>query len=228
MMLLFHNKKTSLSSNTSARAARFLRWRQNAEKFALLFAKLSWKHALAAVLMAVLMGVLLYNNASANRTATLRVTGQHNFHSAQLTIWIDQQRVYQGKINGSTKRRFGVFQKTTVIQGSFSQAVMVTSGTHAVRIKITSPEGYDHEQTLQADFSANTEQTLAVMPLRGGLNMSWKEMRMLQVSGEPTWYAKYMRSLLMMVSGSAFSALMGMLVQRFIALVKAQLGVQKI
>jgi hypothetical protein len=228
MMLLLHNKKTSLPPEQSSTAARFLKWRQGVEKFALLFAKLSWKHALAAVLMAVLMGILLYNKASDDKTATLRVTGQHSFRSAQLTIWIDQERVYQGKISGSAKRHFGVFQKNTSVQGSFSQTVMVASGSHAVRVKVSTPDGYEHEQTIQTDFSANTEQTLAVSPLRGGVNLSWKEMRVLQASGEPTWYAKYFRTLLMMVSGSAFSALMGMLVQRFIALVKSQLGVQKI
>lgn len=228
MMLLLHNKKGSLPPQPSSMAARFLKWRLAAEKFALLFAKLSWKHALAAVLMAVLMGILLYYKVSDDKSATLHVTGQHNFRTAQLTIWVDQQRVYQGKLNGSVKRRFGVFQKTAIVQGTFSQTVMVASGSHAVRVQISTPDGYSREQTIQNEFSANTEQTLAVTPLRGAVNLSWKEMRVLQANGEPTWYAKYFRTLLMMASGSAFSALMGMLVQRFIALVKSQLGAQKI
>jgi len=42
------------------------------------------------------------------KDATLRLKVQHGFRSAQLSIWVDGDRVYSESLSGSTRKKFGL------------------------------------------------------------------------------------------------------------------------
>ena len=55
----------------------------------------------AAVLMA------MYSAFTA-KDATLHLRLQHGFHNAQVSVWVDGDFVYSGKVSGSIRKRFGL------------------------------------------------------------------------------------------------------------------------
>jgi hypothetical protein len=75
----------------------------------------------AAVLMAL-------HTALSGKDASLHLKLQHDLRSADISLWIDGDLAYSGKLKGSLKRRFGLMPDS--VQGSLSQVVPVSSGTH--------------------------------------------------------------------------------------------------
>ena len=56
---------------------------------------------LAALFMAI-------HTAIVAKDSSLRVKLQHSFRNAQLSVWVDDDLVYSGKLYGTTKKKLGV------------------------------------------------------------------------------------------------------------------------
>ena len=82
----------------------------------------------AALLMAI-------HTALTAKDANLHLKLQHGFRDAQLSVWVDGDLAFYGKVTGSTKKKFGLIP-TDSVQGSLSQIIPVRSGQHNVRVRI--------------------------------------------------------------------------------------------
>src|ERR1700682_1553521 len=80
----------------------------------------------AAVLLAL-------HTASTGKDASLHLTLQHGFRSADLSLWIDGDLAYSGKLRGSTKKKFGLIPGS--VYGRLSEIVPVSAGAHPVRVE---------------------------------------------------------------------------------------------
>src|ERR1700737_2732185 len=100
------------------------------------------------------------------KDASLHLKLQHDFRSADLSVWIDGDLAYSGKLIGSLKKRFGLIPDS--IQGNLSQIVPVSSGTHQVHVRVAS-EGGSQEDSIAGDFAHNAERELSVSARRSGL-----------------------------------------------------------
>ncbi len=106
-------------------------------------------------------------------STTLEVQSEHSFLSAELSLRVDDDLVYEGGLAGVEKRRF--FRKT--VQGSFSESLRVPAGERVVRVRVHSDsEGYDQTSETTVEFQENQTQRL-VIQFRGrrNLNLSWTE-----------------------------------------------------
>ena len=102
--------------------------------------------------------MLAYRRLAPVPVATLRITSQHSFLNADLSLWIDDELTYEGKLTGVEKRRLGLFRS---VEGSFSETVRVPVGQHVIRVRVRSPgDGYDQTNQLRAGFSGDATRTL--------------------------------------------------------------------
>src|ERR1700758_2136919 len=107
-----------------------------------------WMFLIAAVLMAL-------HTALSDKRASLRLKVQHGFRSAQLSVWLDGDRAYSGRLSGSPKKKFGLLLDS--IQGSMSQILPLSSGKHLIRVEVVSSDGSSQEETITGDFVRNNE-----------------------------------------------------------------------
>lgn len=165
----------------------------------------------AALLMAL-------HTAFASRDATLRVKVQHGFRSAQLSLWVDDDQVYSGRLIGTMKKRLGLIPDS--VQGSLSETLPISSGDHQVRVRIAADDGSVQENTITGEFGRDTQRTLSITARRSDLNLSWLSTSGPGVdasasaasgSGEPKpgWLERYAGTLLLTAAGSIISALTG-------------------
>jgi hypothetical protein len=73
------------------------------------------------------------HNALTAKDASLHLKLQHGFHNAQVSLWVDGDLAFSGKITGSTKKRFGSIP-TDSVQGSLSQIIAVRSGASVISV----------------------------------------------------------------------------------------------
>lgn len=144
------------------------------------------------------------------KDSTLRIKVQHGFRSAQLSVWVDEDRVYNQALSGSTRKRFGLISE---IQGTLCDSIAVQSGSHQVRVRVTTEDGSSQEETTTGDFPSHGQRTLAVNARRSDISLDWQVMES-TASVEPTtlsgsWMSRYAGTLLMTVAGSIVSALTG-------------------
>lgn len=162
---------------------------------------------LAASLMAL-------HSALGGRDASLRLKVQHNLRSADLSLWVDDDLAYSGKLVGSARKKFGLIPD---VQGSMSETVLVSSGTRRVRVRVVSDDGSVQENTITGDFARNTQQTLSVVARHDDLSLNWHhpETEVYETASSspdpsgPGWFSRYGGSLLLTVAGSIVSALTG-------------------
>src|SRR5579864_4614530 len=83
---------------------------------------------LAAFLMAI-------HTALTAKDASLHLKLQHGFRGVQVSLWVDDDLAFSGRITGATKKKFGLIP-TDAQQGSLSQIVPVRSGQHNIRVRI--------------------------------------------------------------------------------------------
>src|SRR6202023_3888639 len=83
---------------------------------------------LAAVLMAI-------HTALTAKDASLHLKLQHGFRSAQVSLWVDDDLAFSGRITGSPKKKF-LLIPTDTQQGSLWQIVAVRSGEHKIRVRV--------------------------------------------------------------------------------------------
>src|SRR6202140_381854 len=115
--------------------------------------------------------VALHTALSA-KDASLHLTVQHGFRSADITLWVDGDLAYSGKLAGSAKKKFGLLAGS--VQGNLSETVALHAGVHQVRVQIQPEGGSAQQNTATADFAANTERKLAVSARSGGISMAWQ------------------------------------------------------
>src|SRR6266478_23418 len=158
---------------------------------------------IAALFMAI-------HTAITAKNASLHLRLQHDFRNGQVSVWVDDDLAYSGKITGSTKKRFGLIP-TDSVQGNLSQIIPVRSGQHSIRLRIEPDDSPIQEDSISGDFSIHTERDLAVAAKHGGLSISWQGTgtALVETSGNFEWLSQYAGSLFLTISGSIISALAG-------------------
>jgi hypothetical protein len=158
---------------------------------------------LAALLMAV-------HTAFTAKDSSLHLKLQHGFHDAQVSLWVDGDLAFSGKITGSAKKKFGLIP-TDLMQGSLSQIIPLRSGTHKVRVRIEPDDAAAQEDSITGDFASNTERSLFVSARHSSLSLSWQGS-----GGAPaesassfSWFSRYAGSLFLTIAGSMMSAVAG-------------------
>ena len=157
----------------------------------------------AAALMAV------YTALTA-KDASLHLKLQHSFRSAQVSVWIDSDLAFSGKITGAAKKKFGLIPTDTQ-QGSLSQIIPVRSGQHNVRVRIEPEDAVMQEDSTSGNFVHNAERDLAVSARHNGISLSWQGTSSAPVESASTfaWLSRYTASLFLTIAGSIISALAG-------------------
>jgi|SRR5882724_11367678 len=168
---------------------------------------------LAAVLMAL-------HTALSSKNASLHLKLQHDFRSGDLSLWIDGDLAYSGKLRGSLKRRFGLIPDS--VQGSLSQIVPLSSGTHQVRVRVVSEDGPTQEDSIAGDFARNTERELSVSARHNELSLAWQTTDTTGLSPGSGWLAGYAGTLFLTVAGSIISALTGFALREVPAHIRAR------
>ena len=154
----------------------------------------------AAALMAL-------HTALSSNDASLRLKVEHGFRSADLSLWIDGDLAYSGKLAGSVKKKFGLIPSS--VQGSLSQIVPVSSGTHQIRVLIESDDGSVQQDSLSGNFASDTERELSVSARPNGLSLAWQATSASAPSAGSGWLTRYAGALFLTVGGSIISALTG-------------------
>jgi hypothetical protein len=158
---------------------------------------------IAALLMAIHTAIIAKN-------ASLHLKLQHDFHNAQVSLWVDDDLAYSSKVTGSTKKRFGLIP-TDSVQGNLSQIVPVRSGRHTIRLRIEPDHGAMQQDSISGDFSNHTERDLAVSARQSGLSISWQGSGTAPVESSSNfgWLSQYAGSFLLTITGSIISTLAG-------------------
>lgn len=157
----------------------------------------------AALLMAV-------HTALTAKDASLHLKLQHGFHNAQVSVWVDGDLAYSGKVSGSTKKRFGLIP-TDSVQGSLSEIIPVRSGHHRVRVRVEPDDASMQEDGISGDFAHNSERDLSVSARQNGLSLSWlgTSSASAETSSSFGWLSRYAGALFLTIAGSIMSALTG-------------------
>jgi hypothetical protein len=157
----------------------------------------------AAVLMAI-------HTAQTAKDASLHLKLQHGLRSAQVSLWVDDDLAFSGRITGSTKKKFGLIP-TDAQQGSLSQIVAVRSGEHKIRVRVRPDDAAAQEDTISGDFASNTERALSVNARRSGLSMAWQGASSAPVEAASSFafLGRYAASLFLTITGSIMSAVAG-------------------
>src|SRR6266849_4882348 len=167
----------------------------------------------AAVLMAL-------HTASTGKDASLHLTLQHGFRSADVSLWIDGDLAYSGKRKGSTKRKFGLLPGA--VQGSLSEILPVSAGTHQIRVLIQSEDGSTQQDSLTGDFARNSERELSVSARPNGLALAWQASNASGPSSGSGWFARYAGALCLTIGGSIISAITGFALRELPAHIRAR------
>src|SRR6266849_5211626 len=150
--------------------------------------------------------IAMYSALTA-KDASLHLKLQHDFHNAQVSVWVDDDLAYSGRISGSTRKRFGLIP-TASVQGNLSQIVPVRSGQHNIRLRIEPDDAAIQEDSINGDFSDHTERDLTVFARHSGLSISWQGTALV-ASANFGWLSQYAGSLFLTITGSIISALAG-------------------
>jgi len=169
----------------------------------------------AAILMAL-------HTAMSAKDATLRLKVQHGFRSAQLQVWVDDDMAYSGRLTGSARKKFGILPD---VQGTLSETLDVPSGTHKVKVRVTSDDGNVQEDTTTADLARNSQRTLSVTARRSDVSLNWQGSTASAPDPPPAsagWFARYASTLLLTAAGSIISALTGFAVRELPGHIRAR------
>jgi translation initiation factor IF-1 len=157
----------------------------------------------AAVLMAV-------HTALTAKDAGLHLKVQHAFHQAQVTVWVDDDLAFSGKITGSMKKKFGLIP-TDAVQGSSSQIIPVRSGEHRIRVRIEPEDATAQEDSISGEFASHAERSLLAAARRSSLSLTWQGTNAapVETAASFTWFSRYAGSLFLTIAGSIMSAVAG-------------------
>jgi hypothetical protein len=200
--------------------------------------RLLWQHArqssariptkgwIAAATVLV-VGLLLILHASISKDATLRFRLQHTFHTAQVSLWIDGDLTYSGKVMGAPRRRFGVIPDGSMV-GTVSQVIPVSSGRHRIKVRVEPEDGNVQEAVIGGEFQSHAEENLTASAKDGGVSLSWAQERNAAresvapaaSSSDSSGFGHYVSWLLLTMAGSLISALTGYAVKEVPAILR--------
>jgi hypothetical protein len=162
----------------------------------------------------VMLGLFLFaallvalHTALSTKDASLHLTVQHSFRSADISLWVDDDLAYSGKLTGSIKKKFGLIAGS--VQGSLSEIVPVSSGIHQIRVQVQPEGGTSQQNTVTGDFAANTERKLSISARPGSLSLAWLGSTTPAPSSGSSWFAHYASALFLTIGGSIVSAITG-------------------
>jgi hypothetical protein len=158
----------------------------------------------SAVFMAIYMALTATD-------ASLHLRLQHEFRSAQVSVWVDDSLAYSGTLTGSTKKKFGLIP-TDSAQGTLTQVIPVHSGVRNIRLRIEPDNGAAQEDIVHAYFPRRTERDMVVSARRSGIAVSWQAAGKVPVessSASAEWLSRYAGSLFLTIAGSIMSAIAG-------------------
>ena len=149
------------------------------------------------------------HRAISPKHASLHLKLQHGFHEAQVSLWVDGDLAFSGRVSGAARKKFGIIF-TDSMQGSLSPIIAVRSGQHKQRVKIEPADAAAQEDSIKGDFSSNAERDLLVSAHHSSLSLSWQGTSgaPLETSSSSTWWSRAGSFFLTMV-GSIMSALAG-------------------
>ena len=164
------------------------------------------------LLAALLLGL---HTALTRKDASLRLKVQHGFRSAQLSVWLDDDLAYSGRLIGTGRKKLGFFES---VQGNLSETFNVTSGIHEVRVRVATEDGSAQENKIRGEFASNSQRTLSVVARGDDVSMNWQGESLGAASASsttesqspsPGWFQRYAGSLLLSIVGSIMSAFTG-------------------
>ena len=156
----------------------------------------------AAVLMAM-------HTAFVRKDASLRLKVQHSLRSAQLSIWVDGDLAYSGKLIGLTRKKFGLLPE---VAGSLSETLPISSGTRQLRVRLASEDGTVQEDTISGEFDRHSQRTLFVFARRNDISLGWQGAPSAvaeSASSSTGLVSRYAGTLLLTIAGSIISAVTG-------------------
>ncbi len=103
--------------------------------------------------------------------ATLEIEIDHKFSEAHLSIWVDDSLTYTHVLEGTDKKRLGVFHH---VQGHEFHAMQISPGKHALKVQVTADSPtYDQSATVSGDFATGQENVLHInLNKHGEINLS--------------------------------------------------------
>jgi heme exporter protein D len=189
--------------------ARAWEWlRQRAERAP----KEVWVAAGLCLLVVLLVGL---HTVFSQKSAILRVRVQHSFRTAQITVSVDDEKAYSGKLTGVMHKKLGLLPDG--IQGRWSQGIPVTAGRHRIGIRVVGDDGSDHADNTAANFVSGGERELVVASRQADLSATWAgsgnsvsaSAAPTPSESQPSWLSRYASTLFLTVAGSIVSALSG-------------------
>jgi len=154
------------------------------------------------------------HTALAAKDASLHLKLQHSFHDAEVSVWVDGDLAFSGKITGAPKKKFGLIP-TDSVRGTLSQIIPVRSGQRSVRVRIEPNDAAMQEDSISGDFAHNAERGLFVSARPSSLSLSWQGTGSapVEASSSLAWFSRYAGSLLLTIAGSIVSALAGYVIR---------------
>ena len=83
----------------------------------------------------VMLGLFLFaallvalHTALSTKDARLHLTVQHSFRSADISLWVDDDLAYSGKLTGSIKKKFGLIASGSSWFAHYASALFLTIG----------------------------------------------------------------------------------------------------
>ncbi len=97
--------------------------------------------------------------AAQTATAKVQVEILHHFSAGRVSIWLDDELVFEQRLHGDDQRH-PLFQTLEMNQ---STSFQFASGKHLLQVRVVSPANtYDQIETLDADLSPESEHVLQV------------------------------------------------------------------
>jgi|ERR1700686_234719 hypothetical protein len=178
-------------------------WRQTCDW--VLKLSLTARIMLGLFLFAALLVAL--HTALSTKNASLHLTVQHGFRNADISLWVDGDLAYSGKLTGTVKKKFGLIAGS--VQGGLSEIVPVSSGIHQIRVQVQPEGGTAQQNTVTGDFAPNTERKLSISARPGSLSLAWLGGTTPAPAASSSWFVHYASVLFLTIGGSIVSALTG-------------------
>jgi serine/threonine protein kinase len=99
-------------------------------------------------------------SASGSHSVPLRISANTKLRDATLTLWVDEQRALNKKLDAPSKKKFGLFGHAGADQ---SENVYIAPGQHHLRVNVQSAsESYDESLSVRGSFPEGSERVLLV------------------------------------------------------------------